>query len=114
MSNFLYCFSVKSVCFSNLLTNGDYSDLLTAGAFSDNYFSDKTYLLVTNSDILIFPDDKAEILAIYLSKSYWDFFCYIFLWITNSHSYNNFFLNWNELSDEKVVSFTENENCSLV
>ena len=53
-----------SVCFFNSLANGEYSNLLIVAAFSNKLFSGKK-LSVTNSYLLTFPDDKAEILAVY-------------------------------------------------
>ena len=38
--------------------------------FTDNFFSGKTSYTVKHSYLLTFPDDKAEILAICLSKSF--------------------------------------------
>ena len=55
-----------SVYFSNSLPNGEYSDLLIAVAFSG-----ETSSPVKNSYLRTFPDHKAEILAIFLSKSHW-------------------------------------------
>ena len=49
----------------NFLRNGEYSNLFFIAAFSD-----KISLPVKNSYLLIFPDDKAEILAAFLSNSY--------------------------------------------
>ena len=40
------------------------------------------------------------------------FFVNGFNFLTKSHFYYRFFLNLNELSDGKVVSFTKNENSS--
>ena len=59
-----------SVCTFNSLPNREYSNLFNVGAFSSNSFSGKTSFPVKNSYLLIFPDAKAEILAVYLSKSY--------------------------------------------
>ena len=67
---------------------------------------------VKNSYSLTFPDDKAEILVVCLSKLYFigfvllNFVIDCFNFLTNSHVYNKFFLNLNGLSDDKVVSFT--------
>ena len=76
-------------------------------------------LPVKNSYLLTFPDDKAEVLAVCLSKLYWalfllDFVIDCFDFLTNTHFYNNFFLNPIGLSDDKVASFTKNEYHSLV
>ena len=38
-----------------------------------------------------------------------DFVIGCFNFLTNSYFYNRFFLNWNELSYDKVVPFTKNE-----
>ena len=59
-----------SVCAFNYLSNEEYSDLFIVVAFSSKSFSGKTSLPVKNSYLLTFPDDKAEILAVYLPKSY--------------------------------------------
>ena len=61
--------------FFNSLHNGDYSNLLIVAAFSNSPFSGKTYSLVKNSYFPTFPDDKAKILAVCLSKSYGVLFC---------------------------------------
>ena len=52
-----------SVCFFNLLPNGEYSNLFFLAAFSSKSFLGKTSLHAKNSYLLIFPDDKTEILA---------------------------------------------------
>ena len=59
-----------SACYFDSLPNGEYSNLLIVPAFSSKCFSGKTSLPVKNSCLLIFPDEKAGILAVYLSKSY--------------------------------------------
>ena len=59
-----------SVCAYNSLPRGEYSNLFIVAAFSSKSFSDKTSLLLKNSYLLTFPDDKAEILAVCLSKLY--------------------------------------------
>ena len=59
-----------SVCFFNSLPNSDYSNLLIETAFSNKSFSGKTYFPVRNSYLPIFPNDKAAILAVCLSKLY--------------------------------------------
>ena len=58
---------------------------------------------------------------IFLSKLYWALFCSILLMIalywsilTNTHFYSKLFLHSNGLSDDKIVSFTKTEYCSLV
>ena len=52
------------VCAFNLLASGEYSNLFIIAVFSSKS------LAVTNSYLLTFPDDKAEILAVCLSKLY--------------------------------------------
>ena len=59
-----------SICAFNSLPKGQYSNLFIVAAFSSKAFLGKTSLPVKNSYILTFPDDKAGILAVYLSKSY--------------------------------------------
>ena len=59
-----------SACAFNYLPSGEYSNVFIVAAFSSNSFSGKTYLPVQNSYLLTFPDDKGEILAVCLSKSY--------------------------------------------
>ena len=59
-----------SVCAFNSLPNGEYSNLFVVAAFSSKSCSGKTSLPVKNSYLLTFPDDKAEILAVFLSKLY--------------------------------------------
>ena len=70
LPNFLYCFSATLVCFFNSWPNGKYSNIFIVAAFSSKSFSGKTSLPVKKSYLLTFPDDKAEILAVFLSKSY--------------------------------------------
>ena len=89
-----------SVCFFNSLPNGEYSNLLIAAPFSG-----KTSLPAENSYLLRLPDDKSEITAVFQSKIVLSFVLLIFV---------RFFLYLNGSSDDKVVSFTKNENCSLV
>ena len=108
-----------SVCVFNSLLNGKYSNLSNAAALPSKSFSGKKSSPIKNLYLLMFPDDKSKILAICLSKLYWTLFCSILLLIvyiffTNTHFYNNFFLNRNRLSDDKVVSFTKNQDGSLV
>ena len=76
-------------------------------------------MTVKNSYLLTFPDDKAEIWEVCLSKSNWTYFCSILLLVDLIFSlislfYNKFFLNCNGLSDDKVVSFSKNEYGSWV
>ena len=59
-----------SACAFNSLPNGEYSNLFNVTDFSSKSFSGKTLLPVTNSYLLTFPDDTAEILAVCLVKSY--------------------------------------------
>ena len=59
-----------SVCAFNSLHNGEYPNLFIIAAFSSKSFSGKTSLPVKNSNLLTFPDDKADILAVCLSKLY--------------------------------------------
>ena len=73
--------------------NGEYSNLLIAAYFSNKSFSGKIPLPFKTSCFSIFPDDKAEILAVCL------FVCFVidrlaFLWF-----YNRFSLNLIGLSD---------------
>ena len=48
------------VSFFNSLPNGKYSNLLIVAAFSSKSFSGKTTSPVKNSDVLVFPYDKAK------------------------------------------------------
>ena len=48
---------------------GEYSNLFIVATFY-KFFSSKTSLPLKNSYLLASPDDKAEILAVSLSKSY--------------------------------------------
>ena len=59
-----------SACAFNFLPNGEYSNLFIAANFSSKSFSGKTSLPFKNSYLPTFPDDKAEISAVCLSKSY--------------------------------------------
>ena len=59
-----------SVCAFNSLSNREYSNHFTVAAFYSKSFSGKTSLPGRNSYLIIFPDDKAEILAVCLSKLY--------------------------------------------
>ena len=52
------------------LPNREYSNLFTEADFYCKSFSGKTSLPVKTSYLLTFPDDKAEMLAVCLSKSY--------------------------------------------
>ena len=51
------------------LPKGKYSNIFIVAVCS-KYYSSKTSLSVKNSYLLTFPDDKAEILAIFVSKLY--------------------------------------------
>ena len=68
-----------SVCVFYSFPKGEYSDLFNVAAFSSKSFPVKTSLPVKNSYLLTFPDDKAEIVVVGLSKSYSDLFCSILL-----------------------------------
>ena len=57
-----------SLCAFNSLPNKEYSNLFIVAAFSNNSFLGKTSLPIKNSYFLTFPDDKVEILAVYLYK----------------------------------------------
>ena len=59
-----------SFCAFNSLPNGEYSNLFVVAAFSSKLFFGETSLLVKNPYLLTFPDKKAEILAVCLSKLY--------------------------------------------
>ena len=54
----------------NSLPNREYSNLFNVAAFSKKCFSGKKSLLVKNSSLLTCLDEKAELLTVYLSKSY--------------------------------------------
>ena len=100
------------------LPNGEYSNPFIATAFSSKSFSGKRYLPVKNLYWLIFPDGKAVVLAVYLSKLYQALFCTILLpvlfnFLTNTHFYNKLFLIRNGLSDDKVLSFSKSQYGSL-
>ena len=58
------------VCAFNSLLSRDCANPFIVAAFSNSSFSSTTSLLVKNSFLLTFPDDKAEILAVCLSKLY--------------------------------------------
>ena len=57
-------------CAFNSSPNNEYSNLFIVTAFSNRSFLCKTTLSVRNSYLQLFPDDKAEILAVCQSKSY--------------------------------------------
>ena len=52
----------------NSLSNEEYSNLFIVAAFPSNSFSGKTSWPVKNSYLLTYPNDKAAILAVCLSK----------------------------------------------
>ena len=58
-----------SVCAFNSLPKGKYSNFFIAAGLYRNLYLGKTVLLVQNSYLLTFPDYKADILVICLSKS---------------------------------------------
>ena len=58
------------VCDFISMPNGEYSNLFIAFFFLASLFLIKHFLPVRFSYLLIFTDDKAEILAVCLSKSY--------------------------------------------
>ena len=66
-----------SVYAFNSLPNVEYSNLFNVAAFSSESFSCKTSLPVKNSYVLTLPDNKAEILAVFLPKSCRALFCSI-------------------------------------
>ena len=68
-----------SICAFHSLPKGKYSNLFSVAAFSSKSFSSKKSLPVKNLYLLKFPDDKAEILAVGLSKSYRALLCSILL-----------------------------------
>ena len=107
-----------SVCAFNYFPNGDFSNPSIGAAFSDKFFSSETYLPVKNSYLLTLPDDKAETLGHCLSKLYWALFCSVLLLIAliflPKLFYHRFSLNRNVLPDDKVVSFTKDDNAPLV
>ena len=57
-----------SACAFNFLSNEEYSNLIIVAAFYSKSSFGKVSLPVRNSYLLTFPDDKAEILAVCLSK----------------------------------------------
>ena len=59
-----------SVCGFHFSSKGKYSNLFIVAAFYSKSFSAKTSSPIRNSNLLTFPYDKAEILAVCLSKSY--------------------------------------------
>ena len=59
-----------SLCYFNSLPNIEFSNLLIVGALSNSPFSSKTSSSVKYSYLPRFSDDKAEILAVCLSKFY--------------------------------------------
>ena len=59
-----------SECAFNSLRNGEYLNVFIVAAFSNKSFSGKTPFPVKHSYLQTFLDNKAEILAVCLSKSY--------------------------------------------
>ena len=59
-----------SECAFNSLRNGEYLNVFIVADFSNKSFSGKTSFPVKNSCLQTFLDNKAEILAVCLSKSY--------------------------------------------
>ena len=59
-----------SACAFNSLPKDEYSNLFIVAAFFNKSFSGKSFLPVRNSYFQTFPDNKAEILAVCLSKLY--------------------------------------------
>ena len=57
------------VCAFNYLPKGKYPNCFIVAAFFNWSFSGKTSLPLKNSYLLTFPDDKAQILTVCLSKS---------------------------------------------
>ena len=68
-----------SVCFFNLLSNGEYSKILIVAVLSNSPFSGKTSSAVKNSYFPTFPDYKEEISVVSMSKSYGALFLSILL-----------------------------------
>ena len=58
------------VCAFHSLSKSKYSNLFNVVTFSNKSFSGKTSSPVKSSYLLTFPEDKADILAVCLSKSY--------------------------------------------
>ena len=59
-----------SVSFLNSIINGEYSNLFIVAAFSKKSFSSKISSPFKKSYLPTRPDDKVEVLAVYLSKLY--------------------------------------------
>ena len=109
----LFVFFVTLVCAFNSLPKGKYSNLFIVVAFFSKYFSSKTSFPVKNSYLLIFHDDKAEILSFVLVKFVIDYFKFL----TNTNFCNKDYylnINLNGLLYDKVVSFNKNGSGSLV
>ena len=70
LSNPWCCFFAMSVCAFNSLPNKEYPNLSNVAAFSNKSFSGKTSFPVKNLYLLTFHNDKAELLAVCLSKLY--------------------------------------------
>ena len=88
------------VCAFSSLPNGEYLKIFISEAFATNLYYDKTSSPAKNSYLPVFPDDKAEILAVCLSK-----FCWVLFWflLLSTMLIFSFFLKFNSLSDGKVV-----------
>ena len=85
-------------------------NLLIGAGFSNSSYTGEISSPVENSYLPTFSDDKAETLAVCLSKLYLTLFCSILSFFSHWQSfYNKFFLNLNGLSYGKVVSFTKKE-----
>ena len=114
------CFFAISVCNFNCLPIHKHPYVLIVGDFSRaRLVSGTKSMSVKNSYLLTFSDDKAEIVAVYLSKSnralfFFGFIINCFDFLANSLFYNNFILNLNGLLDAKALSFTKNECRYLV
>ena len=94
------------VCAFNYLPNGKYSNVFIFAAFSNKSFSGKISLSVENLHLLTFPDNKDKILSVFLSVLL-NFVIDCLGFLTNTHFYNEFFLNLNGLFDDKVVPLTK-------
>ena len=88
------------VCAFSSLANREYLKFLISVAFATNLYYDKTSSTAKNWYLPIFPDDKAGILAVCLSK-----FCWVLFWflLLSAMLIFSFFLKFNALSGGKVV-----------
>ena len=82
LSNPRYWSFATLVCFFNSQLNSEYSNHMIVAAFSKRPFSNKIFLPIKNSYFPTFSDDKAEILAVCLSKLYFALFSSNFLLVT--------------------------------